>query len=230
MFNFLKNIFFNYPKNVPNIFSPKYEEYLLKQYGSADKMNNNITLLVIADTHGTLDENEFKQYIANKQYDVCIMLGDHYNRDIDIILKYVNKSKLYGIKGNHDYDYLSDYGIPNINGNIIEINGVKILGMEGSFKYKPVDFPSFTQDDSINFLESKPKVDILVTHDKKFDCEKLKDPAHQGLIGITNYIFKNKISVHIHGHIHEPYTKKMINGTTEYSIFGYEIIKIDNSL
>lgn len=141
---FLKNIFFNYPKNVPNIFSPKYEEYLLKQYGSADKMNNNITLLVIVDTHGTFDEDEFKQYIANRQYDVCIMLGDHYNRDIDIILKYVNKSKLYGIKGNHDYDYLSDYDIPNINGNIIEINGVKILGMEGSFKYKPVDFPSFT--------------------------------------------------------------------------------------
>lgn len=124
-----------------------------------------------------MDEDEFKQYIANKQYDVCIMLGNHYNRDIDIILKYVNKSKLYRIKGNHDYDYLSDYGIPNINGNVIEINDVKTLGMEGSFKYKPIDFSSFTQDDSIIFLESKPKVDILVTHDKKLDCEKLKDPA-----------------------------------------------------
>ena len=168
--------------------------------------------------------------MANKQYDICIMLGDHYNRDIDIILRYVDKSKIYGIKGNHDFDYLSDYSIPNINGQIIEINGVKILGMEGSFKYKPVDFPSFTQEDSITFLEDKTKVDILVTHDKKFDYEKLKDPAHQGLIGITNYIFKNNISVHIHGHIHEPYMKKMINGTTEYSVFGYEIIKIDNNL
>ena len=193
-------------------------------------INNSISLLVIADTHGTLDEDEFKQYISNKQYDICIMLGDHYNRDIDIILRYVDKSKIYGIKGNHDYDYLSDYSIPNISGNIIEINGVKILGMEGSFKYKPVDFPSFTQEDSITFLEGKSKVDILVTHDKKFDYEKLKDPAHQGLIGITNYIFKNKIPVHIHGHIHEPYVKKMTNGTTEYSVFGYEIIKIDNNL
>ena len=43
-------------------------------------------------------------------------------------------------------------------------------------------------------------------------------------------IFKNKISVHMHGHIHEPYVKKMINGTTEYSVFGYEIIKIDINL
>ena len=227
MFKLFKKLFSNSSNSVPDIFSPKYEEHLLKQYGNSDKINNSITLLVIADTHGTLDEDEFKQYISNKQYDMCIMLGDHYNRDIDIILRYVDKSKIYGIKGNHDYDYLSDYGIPNINGNIIEKNGVNILGMEGSFKYKPVDFPSFTQEESIAFLESKPKVDILVTHDKKFDHEKLKDPAHQGLIGITNYIFKNNIPVHIHGHIHEPYVKKMINGTTEYSIFGYELIKID---
>ena len=230
MFKLFKQLFSNHSNSIHYLFSPKYEEQLLKQYGSADKMNNSIFLLVIADTHGTLDEDEFKKYIANKQYDICIMLGDHYNRDIDIILRYIDKSKIYGIKGNHDYNYLSDYGITNINGNIIEIKGVKILGMEGSFKYKSVDFPSFTQKESITFLESKPKVDILVTHDKKFDYEKLKDPAHQGLIGITNYIFKNKIPVHIHGHIHEPYVKKMINGTTEYSVFGYEIIKIDNNL
>ena len=230
MFKLFKKIFSNYSNSIPDIFSQKYEEYLLKQYGNADKINNSISLLVIADTHGTLDEDKFKQYLENKQYDICIMLGDHYNRDIDIILRYVDKSKIYGIKGNHDYDYLSDYSIPNINGKIIEINGVKILGMEGSFKYKPVDFPSFTQEESITFLENKPKVDILVTHDKKFDYEKLKDPAHQGLIGITNYVFKNKIPVHIHGHIHEPYIKKMINGTTEHSVFGYEIIKIDSNI
>ena len=79
------------------------------------------------------------------------MLGDHYDRDIEIIIRNIDKSKLYGIKGNHDYDYLTYYAIPNINGQIININGVKILGMEGSFKYKPVDFPSFTQDGSIVF-------------------------------------------------------------------------------
>lgn len=229
MFNLFKKIFSN-QNNIPNYYSHKYKEYLLKQYGNADKINNNITLLLIADTHGTLDEDSFRQYISNQQYDICIMLGDHYDRDINIILKYVDKSKIYGIKGNHDYDYLSEYDIPNINGRIIEVNQLKILGMEGSFKYKPVDFPSFTQEESIAFLENKPKVDILVTHDKKFDIEKLKDPAHQGLIGITNYIYKNKIPVHIHGHIHEPYIKRMLNGTIEYSMFKYQIVKIDMSI
>lgn len=228
----LKEVFENlFNKNKqPDIFSPNYEKYLAKTYGNCDILKNNISLLIIADTHGTLDEENFKVYLKDKKYDVCIMVGDHYNRDIDIIVKYIDKEKLYGIMGNHDYDYLSDYNIPNINGKIIEINNNKILGMEGSFKYKQVDFPSFTQDGSIEFFKDKEKVDILVTHDKKFDPEKLRDPAHQGLIGITNYIYKNKIPVHIHGHIHENYQKELLNGTKEYSVLGYEIIKIGGNI
>ena len=225
MLNFIDKLF-SREEQQPDIFSTKYEEYLFKKYGKSVVFNKNVSLLIISDTHGTLNENSFRNYLKNKYYDVCIMLGDHYNRDIEIIVRNIDKSKLYGIKGNHDYDYLQDYDIPNINGQIININGIKILGMEGSFKYKPVDFPSFTHDESIAFLENKEKVDILVTHDKKFDPEKLRDPAHQGLIGITNYIYKNKVPIHIHGHIHEPYKKQWINGTTEYSVFGYETIKI----
>lgn len=225
MFNLISKLF-SREEQPPDIFSAKYEEYLLKKYGKSDEFNGNVSLLIISDTHGTLDEESFINYLKDKNYDVCIMLGDLYNRDIEIIVRNIDKSKLYGIKGNHDYDYLKDYDIPNINGQIININGIKILGMEGSFKYKPVDFPSFTQDESIAFLENKEKVDILVTHDKKFDPEKLRNPAHQGLIGITNYIYKNRVPIHIHGHIHELYKKQWINGTTEYSVFGYEIIKI----
>lgn len=225
MFDLINKIFKREEKQ-PDIFSAQYEEFLLKKYGKSDEVNGSVSLLIISDTHGTLDEESFSAYLKDKNYDACIMLGDHYDRDIEIIIRNIDKSKLYGIKGNHDYDYLTYYDIPNINGQIININGVKILGMEGSFKYKPVDFPSFTQDGSIVFLENKEKVDILVTHDKKFDPEKLKDPAHQGLIGITNYIYKNRIPIHIHGHIHEPYKKQWINGTTEYSVFGYEIIEI----
>lgn len=112
----------------PNIFSSHYEEYLLKQSGKSDNIDNSISLLIISDTHGTLNEETFFEYLKNKNYDACIMLGDHYNRYIEVIVRNIDKTKLFGIKGNHDYDYLSDYDIPNINGQIININGVKILG------------------------------------------------------------------------------------------------------
>lgn len=227
MLNLLKRFFSK--EEIPNYLSPKYEEILFKKYGKATKVDKKISLLVIADTHGTLNEEHFYEYLKNKDYDICILVGDHTSRDIEIILNYIAKDKLYGLKGNHDFEYLKNYNICDINGKIIEINGVKILGMEGSFKYKPVDFPSFTQEESITFFENKEKVDILVSHDKTFDYTKIKDPAHQGLIGITNYIFKNNIPIHIHGHIHEPYKKELINGTLEYSVFGYELIELNKN-
>ena len=227
MLNLLKRFFSK--EEIPNYLSPKYEEALFKKYERATKVDKKISLLVIADTHGTLNEEHFYEYLKNKDYDICILVGDHTSRDIEIILNYIDKDKLYGLKGNHDFEYLKNYNICDINGKIIEINGVKILGMEGSFKYKPVDFPSFTQEESITFFENKEKVDILVSHDKTFDYTKIKDPAHQGLIGITNYIFKNNIPIHIHGHIHEPYKKELINGTIEYSVFGYELIELNKN-
>lgn len=209
------------------IYRHNYEVTLNKKFGKCDSIRKSIKLLIIADTHGTLNENEFVQFLNNKYYDLCVMLGDHFNRDIDIVIRNVDKNKLCGLLGNHDYDYLTDYNIPNINGKVIQINGLSILGMQGSFKYKQVDFPSFTQDESMQFFELKPKVDILVTHDKKFDPDKInRDPAHQGLIGITNYLYQNKIPVHIHGHIHENYEKLMLNGTKEISVFGYKIVEI----
>lgn len=214
-------------KNKLNIYKQNYEKKLYKIYGKCDGFDKNIEIFFIADTHGTLDEREFSQYVSEHQnYDVCIMLGDHYIRDIDIIVRYIDKNRLFGLLGNHDYDYLSEYNIPNINGKILNINNVKILGMEGSFKYKSSNFPSFTEEESISFFENKEKVDILVSHDKKYDYEiSKKDAAHQGLIGITKYLYENSIPYHVHGHIHGNYEQKMLNGTTEISVFGYKNIQ-----
>lgn len=64
------------------------------------------------------------------------------------------------LKSNKDYyDYLSKYNITNLNGNLININGV------------------------------------------------------------TYYLYKNKISYHIHGHLHKSYRKEMLNGTKEICIY-----------
>lgn len=211
-------------------FDKKYanqEETLLKICGQARNMNGTIKLLILSDTHNTLDEEAFKSFVFNhNDYDVCLLLGDFGYRDLPIILKYVDKNKIYALLGNHDYDYINEYNLKNLNGKIININGVKLLGIEGSFKYKPSDFPSFSQRDSIDFLNNKEEVDILVSHDTKFNSTMERDPAHQGLFGITYYLFKNKVPYHIHGHIHEPNRSTMINGTKEISTFNYEFIEL----
>ena len=77
-----------------------------------------------------------------------------------------------------------------------------------------------------DFLKDQESVDILVSHDNRFDSTMIGNPAHQGLFGITYYLYKNHVPYHIHGHIHNPYRKKLLNGTEEISSFGYEFIEL----
>ena len=54
--------------------------------------------------------------------------------------------------------------------------------------------------------------DILVSHDKPF-TEKQYGDAHDGLKGITQYIYKNNIPLHIHGHLHEESEEILTRGS-----------------
>lgn len=211
-------------------FNEKYanqEEQLLNIYGRANTFNKKIKMIIISDTHNCLNYEEFKSFVdSHSEYDVCFLLGDHSISDIEIILKCINKTKIFGLLGNHDFNYLEEFKISNLNGNYIKINDVSFLGIEGSYKYKPSSFPSFSQSESIKFLKDKDQVDFLISHDNRFDSLMEKNPAHQGLFGITYYLYKNRVPFHIHGHIHESYRKDMLNGTKEISVFMYEYIEL----
>ena len=108
-------------------------------------MNNKIKLIVITDTHNTLREEEFRNFILNcGEYDICLLLGDLGFNDLPIILRFVDKEKIYALLGNHDYNYIKKFELNNLSGNIIDINGIKLLGIQGNFKYKPSNFPFFS--------------------------------------------------------------------------------------
>lgn len=202
---------------------------LLKEYGNARKvLPNKIKLIVITDTHNTLDENELISIInEHPDYDLCFLLGDHSDCDIKKVLNHISKDKIYALLGNHDVNYIKNNDLNNFNGEVISISGVKLLGIQGSFKYKPVDFPSFTQEDSIRFLMDKEPVDVLISHDGPFDDNMENNPAHQGLFGITYYLFKNKVKYNVHGHVHNPYEKILVNGTIEKSLYGVNYIELE---
>ena len=117
-----------------------------------------------------------------------------------------------------------NYFIININGKIIEINEVKILGMEESFKYKVVHFPSFTQEESIVFLENQPQVDMLIFHDRKYDYMKKRILLIKDLLELQ--IIFNKILIYIHRHIHENYYREMINGTINIAFLVLKLLKL----
>lgn len=201
-------------------------ESLLKNNG-VKTLDKDIDLLIISDTHGDLALNkEMQKKLKNRKYDLCCILGDIHDNDYDVILNNIPKEKIIAILGNHDrFNLLNEHGLDNFNGKIININGIKIGAIQGSFKYKEEIFPSFTHEESIDFLNSLSDVDILISHDKPFIFD-YKDLAHDGLKGITKYIYEKRVPINIHGHIHKSYLGELKNGTQIKGVYCVELIKI----
>ena len=207
--------------NINSIFKRKnYEDILYKKYGTANK---------IADTHNCLkDGNEILKYIQEqKDYDYCILLGDHSASDIEEILKVIPLNKICGILGNHDsWNKYDIYGITNISGKVINIKGIRIAGISGGHKYKNSnEYVLYTHEESIQIANNIEKADILITHDKPF-IQDNHNSAHDGLKGITEYIYKNHIALHIHGHLHENKEEILRNGTKSICLYMAKLLEL----
>lgn len=195
-------------------------------FNSNKKKNyNSINILVIADCHH-LKEEEIEK-VKGLQYDVCLLLGDINGNYLDMILRYVPLEKIYGILGNHDeYGLLESRNIKNIHTKIIDINRVKILGFEGSSRYKTGNIPMYSQEESIKILKNCEKADILASHDSAYELySKSNDRAHCGLKGITKYLKKNKVYLNLHGHHHINTKLKLKNETNIIGVYRCAIIQ-----
>lgn len=226
--HFIKNNFKNRKKLIES--AKNYEDKLLNQYGQCKELSKyNLKLLFITDTHNCLTyDKETLEYIKNvKDYDYCILLGDHSAEDLYEITKIIPNEKLCGVLGNHDsWEKYKEYGINNIDGKVIDINGVRIAGISGSFKYKNSDqYALYTHEESIEIANNMQEADIFVSHDKAF-TEKQYGDAHDGLKGITHYIYKNKIPLHIHGHLHEESENILKNGTKSICLYKAKLINL----
>ena len=208
--------------------SDKFENKLLKKYGKCKEyIKFGIKILFITDTHNCLSNfEEYMQQLNSSDYDICITLGDISGNDFEIIKKYIPNNKLYGIVGNHDsLNSLEENGITNINGKVIECKGVKIAAIMGSNRYKSGDYGMMTQDECIELEQKMKEADILVSHDKAFIFDR-HDNVHDGLKGITDYIYRNHIPLHIHGHLHEEYEETLKNGTKSICLYKIKLLKI----
>ena len=208
-----------------------YEKSLISASECVTRDINNfpdLRILIIADLHGHF-KTEWKN-ISENDYDVCFLLGDNTKSDLEHILKYVPLNKIFGVLGNHDELYYYDmFGIPNINGQIVECNGIRIAGIEGCVSYK-TGMPGFSsQTESIIFSDLMNKADVLIFHSNPF-LSGYQDDIHDGLMGVTNYLYKSQVPFCIHGHIHENKKYTLQNGTTVLSCCGVQLISLRNML
>ena len=111
------------------------------------------------------------------------------------------------------FETLDHFGLTDLNGKVITVNGIRFGGIQGSYKYKPSAFPSFTQQESREFLDKMGEVDILLSHSAPLIDNAIVNIVHRGLVGITEYLYENHVPYNIHGHNHNTSDSYLKNGT-----------------
>lgn len=185
-----------------------------------------MNIIFIADTHGEIESRP--ELLDNlPQYDLCILLGDHSEPELEIIKTKIDPQKLFGVLGNHDLrDQYINAGIRDLTGAVLTIGNKKIGGIGGSYKYKQnPHYALLTHGESMQIADRYNDIDILVSHDKPYTTDTI-DPAHDGLRGVTHAIYKNNVQLHFHGHLHKPNTVTLTNGCRSRCIYGIEYVKI----
>lgn len=171
--------------------------------------------------------------------DIILSAGDLKSSYVEFLATMMRKP-LYYIHGNHDQRYIDNPpgGCENIDGRIITINGLRILGLGGSMRYKKGPMQYTEKEMTKRFKKLRRKIDrvggidILLTHAPAAGVGDGEDLCHHGFEIFNTLLDIYKPSYFLHGHQHLNYNRSakrvrtvdqttVINGY-EYHVFEYE--------
>ncbi len=168
-------------------------------------------LLVIADN----EEKalwDFYDKEKTKDVDLIISCGDLSVNYLDFLVTMTNCPLLY-VRGNHDhhYDQKPPLGCICIENQIYDFEGLRILGLGGSMRYKPGPdmYTEKEMQQRIRKMRSRMRLlngfDILVTHAPAKGYGDLDDLPHRGFECFNDLMEQYKPKYMLHGHIHTNY-------------------------
>lgn len=148
-----------------------------------------------------------------KEYELIISCGDLSAKYLEFIVTMASCPVLY-VPGNHDKGYIQrpPAGCDCIDGKIYTYNGVRILGIGGSMRYRPDHPYLFSEDEMTKRIRKLKKTimkhsgfDILITHSPAKGYGDLEDLPHQGYDCFSTLLECCKPKFMLHGHIHRNY-------------------------
>ncbi|MBQ6559457.1 MAG: metallophosphoesterase [Erysipelotrichaceae bacterium] len=147
-----------------------------------------------------------------KDTDFIVSAGDLKKEYLEYIVTLTNKPLFY-IHGNHDEKLLEDppEGCICIDDDLIVYEGIRILGLGGSFLYngEGIQFTEVQMERRIAKLKLKilkaKGVDIVVTHAPIKGYGELEDYAHQGFECFEKLLEELKPRFWFYGHVHSNY-------------------------
>ncbi|MDY5102289.1 MAG: metallophosphoesterase [Agathobacter sp.] len=149
--------------------------------------------------------------------DLIVSCGDLKAEYLSFLATMVPVPVLY-VHGNHDakYDKKPPEGCICIDDCIYEFNGVRILGLGGSHRYKPGPY-QFTEREMAKRvrklfwkLKFKKGFDILVTHSPARGLHDDEDMCHMGFEVFNKLIEQYRPKYFVHGHVHLNYGRQFV--------------------
>ena len=152
-------------------------------------------------TSGRLDE-----------FDLILACGDLHKEYLEFLITMAHCPVVY-VRGNHDDAYANDPpgGCLCAADRIVTVNGVRILGLGGSFRYRD-GLNLYTEEQMARrvlrlklALWRSGGFDILLTHAPARGVNDFDNRTHRGFQCFTALLDQYRPKYFVHGHIHRSY-------------------------
>ncbi|MFG6358006.1 MAG: metallophosphoesterase [Acetatifactor sp.] len=195
-------------------------------------------ILAIADQESPLLWDYFeKSYLEG--IDLILSCGDLKPQYLSFLATFAHGPVLY-VHGNHDerYEEVPPDGCTCIEDQIYVHEGIRILGLGGSMRYKPGSH-QYTQSQMRRRvrklwwrLKYRRGFDILLAHSPAYQFNDGEDLPHRGFKIFRTLMDKYKPSFFIHGHVHMNYGRSFprlstYNETQVINAYEKYIFEID---
>ncbi len=149
-----------------------------------------------------------------KGIDLILSAGDLPAQYLSFLTCFTNAPIVY-VRGNHDdrYEDAPPEGCLCAEDTVVCVNGVRILGLGGSMRYRPDSKNMYTEAEmarrirALRFrLKKTGGFDVLLTHAPLLGCGDQDDLAHRGFGCFTSLLETYRPAVMVHGHVHQNYS------------------------
>ncbi|MBR5420388.1 MAG: metallophosphoesterase [Lachnospiraceae bacterium] len=170
-------------------------------------------ILAIADTEAK-SIWDFYQPEKLAGTDIILSCGDLDPRYLSFLAT-MSHAPVYYVHGNHDEKYkrIPPDGCISLEDDILVYEGVRILGLGGSLRYRPGEWQFDQKQMRLRVMKLRHKIrkhggfDILIGHAPARHLGDGDDLPHQGFDVFTELLEKYRPRYFLHGHVHPTYSR-----------------------
>lgn len=173
-------------------------------------------ILILADEEAKYYYDYYQPGMLD-DIDLILSCGDLHRNYLEFFST-MAKCPIVYVRGNHDSSFVENEpgGCICAEDTIVEIEGIRILGLGGSMKYREDPNVMFTDPQMMmRWFKLLPEIfrhkgfDILLTHAPARGLNDLDDLPHRGFETFIRMMDHYKPKYFIHGHVHMNYGRKV---------------------